>query len=276
MTPIKLRMALAQVPALPADTGEAFDTWLAETASVAPRFGFAVDARLEAVAARATFETGALPGGLAARFEDLVAPDELVRLDVALEQTSPARVEDWLESRSGSLERGWRVPAQLPLARALALADATPKVVALAELGETRGIELVRGFGRSLGLSGHAFTEIVAALPGTGERALEIGLEAFRALEVPRLPPALVEAMRGTVRGPLSLRVWLTARGVSHVGLVLRQPATEDVLQLCRASEVDPLGLAAIEGTLGVEGAAEVECAVGALGPTVELEYELG
>ena len=280
--PIKMRMALGYVPALPGPTTAAFEEWLVEAAATAqgestrPRFTFATDARFGAVALRASFDAAALGGGFSARFEDVAADDELARLDVAIEQAQPARVAHWIEGRAGALERGWRIPAELPLARALALADANPKVVALAEFGEARGIETVSRFGRSVGLGGNRFTELVAQLPGSGDEALEVGLDAYRALKAPRLPGLLVEAMRMALRGPISLSVWLTEHAVSHVGIVLSHPTTTEVLRLCHAIGADKMDpLAAVEGALGVEGPSEVECAVAGGGPTVQMEYDI-
>lgn len=280
--PLKMRMALGYLPALPEDTTEAFEAWLAAAAAAGseprarPRYGVATDARFQAVAWRASYDAAGLARGLAALVEDVASDEELARLDVALEAAAPARVAHWIEARTGALERGWRVLGEQPLARALALADPNPKVVALAELGEAHGFGPVQRLGRSVGLGGNRFTEVLVRLPGAGEEALDLGLEAYRALKAPRLPGLLVEAMRMALRGPLSLSVWLTEHALSHVGLVLAHPTTVEVLRLGHAIGAEQMQpLAAIEGALGVEGPFEVECAVGAGGPTVQMEYEL-
>lgn len=146
----------------------------------------------------------------------------------------------------------------------------------LSDFAEVNGIEVAHRLGRSAGLGGPRFTEVVGRLPGEGEGALEVGLAAYKALKAPRLPGPLVEAMRAAVRGPIALSVWLTERALSRVGILLSSPTTIDVLRLARelgAGDTSPL--AAIEGALGREGPNEAECAIAGNGPTVQLEYDL-
>src|SRR5690242_11642674 len=89
--PIKMRMALGFVPAVPAQSLTDFNEWLAQAATTAEktrsRFGLAVDARFDAVALRASLDAAALAG----QFEGVVSSHELARIDVAIEQARPAR-----------------------------------------------------------------------------------------------------------------------------------------------------------------------------------------
>lgn len=280
--PLKMRMALGYLPPPPEDVTAQLEAWLvdATSAAAAPRarvrYAFATDPLFDTVVWRAGFAAAGLSGGLAARFEGVVSGEELARIDVALDQARPERVVDWIECRGGLVERGWRIGCELPFSRALALADPNPKVVALSEFAEASGIEVAHRFGRSAGLAGPSFTEVVGRLPGEGAAALEVGLAAYKALKAPRLPAQLVEAMRIGVRGPIALSVWLTGRALSRVGLVLAHPTTVDVLRLGQqlgATDMNPL--AAVEGALGREGPSEAECAIAGNGPTVQLEYDL-
>lgn len=280
--PLKMRLALGYLPQPPEDITAQLEAWLVDATSAGAeprarvRFAFATDPRFDTVVWRAGFAAAGLPGGLAARFEGVVSGEELARLDVAVETARPDRVVDWIECRGGILERGWRIGCELPFSRALALADPNAKVVALSEFAEANGIEVAHRFGRSVGLGGPRFTEVVGRLPGEGAEALEVGLAAYKALKAPRLPAPLVEAMRMTARGPIALSVWLTERALSRVGLVLAHPTTVEVLRLGQqlgAGDMNPL--AAVEGTFAREGPNEAECAIAGNGPTVQLEYEL-
>jgi hypothetical protein len=267
--PIQLRVALGLVPELPLAP---FEAWLAAAAVPAgdrPRFGLATTADYATTTSWTSVEAADAADYLLARFEGVTADDELDLIAAVVERIEPARVGHFLEVSAGVLDRGWSLPIELPLARALALIEPNVAVERLLELADRRRLDACTRWSRSVG-AGNPFTEVVLPAP------LEVALEAYDALAAPRPPPAVRDALAAAGATAAALSVRITRGGLSKVGVVLPAPSTVAVLRLCAAvgrSDMDRL--AAIEGALGVDGASSVEAAVFADRVAVEMAYEV-
>lgn len=204
---------------------------------------------------------------------------ELERVGLAGRALRPGSAGSWIEScvvgERTSLDGGWFFPGELPLEGALAQADASAAKERYAAWATMSGADTCLRLRRSVG-AGAPFTEVVALVPdehdagGAATRALAL----FRALEVEGPPPS-VRALIEAVPEGLAASAWLTARGVSRVGVLLPAPSSRTVLQLADAvgATAHTDTLARFEGALAVEGPLYAECCRTEHGFGVELHY---
>jgi hypothetical protein len=263
--PMRLKMALGFMPPLPAARVAALDAWLAEAAAQrdAPGYQVAVPADLSSVMWR---RASAARGSLSSIANDA----ELARLDAVIERMHPARVGHYIDASADALDRGWTIPDDVPLARALAVATENAITARLEQFALAHGIDTCSRLARSLG-AGNPFTELVIRLPDLAQ-----ALTAFAALGVPAPGAAVVDALRIAARPGASLSIWLTDTGVSKLGVIISSPTTVDVLRVCAAAGLaDMERLAAVEGALGVDGAARLECATTGSGTRIMIEYDV-
>ena len=267
--PLQLRVALGLVPGLPL---RPFEAWLAAAAVPAgrrPRFGLSTTADHAATTCWTSVEPVDAADYLLTRFAGVTSDDELDLIAAVVERVEPARVGHFIEVSAGAPDRGWSVPVEMPLGRALAMIDPNAAVERLLELAARRGLDRCTRWSRSIG-AGNRFTEVVVPLPD-----LALGLEAVAELGAPA-PVAVRDAVAAAGAAGTALSVWITRAGLSKVGLVLPAPSTVAVLRLCAAVGRTGMDrLAAVEGALGVDGATSVEAAVFADRVAIQMDYEL-
>ena len=279
LTPLQLRLALHWLgeAVLPAAARASLDAWLARAAAGGSErsFGLSLDARLQCVTLRVDGEYA----GMQSEIEHELGAggalaEEAPRFLALAALFEPPRGGHWIEARHDSFDRGWSFACDAPLARARAAAPRTEKNDVLGAWADEHGIDRIARFACSVA-AGNRFTELHVQLPSEG--ALDAALDAFDALSVPPPSSAVLETLWALERPAMRLTLWLTAAGVSRLGIIVPTPTTEEMVALCLASGVDRARLApiaALEGTLGIDRCARIEWLMRAIGPTVELHYE--
>jgi hypothetical protein len=279
---VRMQMASMLLPGSRPAVAARMDDWLARMLSpnspvdeTVREFGVSVTADLGRLTWTVSGEAGAMIPVIGEYLTEVgVSEAELDRLAEADEAIQPARLGSWIECRGESLDLGWLFPVEMPLVQALDVVEPSVKRDQVGEWAARQGLETCSCLGRSLGV-GHPYTQLCLPLPKTGlQQQLVAALEAFSSLSVPALSDQVVLSLLQGGPANLALSLWLSAKGLVKIGLVLPQPETWQVLHLCRALRIDEDEmLAAFEGALGVEGPNAVEVQSFAGGSGIELHY---
>jgi len=178
-------------------------------------------------------------------------PPDLAALTSCVETLRPGRTGWWIAARGEVLDRGWALGGDLPLDRALEIGGATEPARQLAAWAERHGVTRATRISRSLG-RGNRYTELWLPLDGVVEASAgEAVLDGYRSLRVLPPPPWVLWAADDR---PAVLSVWLTAGGVSKVGLLVARPRTDEVIRASLTAgvpEAAQLRFAEVEGVLG-------------------------
>jgi len=198
-----------------------------ERARRRPRSGLSTTADLASATCRTTIDAPDAADYLIARFEGVTGDDELALIEAVVDRVEPARVGHFLEASGDALDRGWSVPVEMPLGRALAMTPPNAVVERLLGFAERQGLDRCTRWSRSVG-AGNPFTELVVPLPGPARAALELGLAAPGELRAPPLPAAVRDALGALAVDGVALSVWLTPAPVRGGGRDRAGPARRD------------------------------------------------
>jgi hypothetical protein len=108
------------------------------------------------------------------------------------------------------------------------------------------------------------------------EEQVYAALQLFTRLKATHPPDEALALLLNLEHDGLAVSVWLSDDGPVKVGLLAAQPRAALMLELCALAGADAEEpFAALQGILGVDRAAYVECQTRAGGFGVELHYQL-
>ncbi|MBL1176281.1 hypothetical protein [Pantanalinema sp. GBBB05] len=192
------------------------------------------------------------------------------------EQLQPATVGMWIELMQKNLDIGCFFPGSLLLKQVLAYASVGETRETLQTWTNQTHCNHCTEFGLSLGAGNRILTFLIPLSGSTAIEQLNLGLEAFSTFKSPALPQQVTDLLIANAKLGLLLSVWLGHAGLIKIGLLIPQPDTELMLQLCSISGKNyDQALAKFEGSLGVQQPTYIECQQMATGFGVELHYDI-
>lgn len=173
----------------------------------------------------------------------------------------------------------WEVPGPLALGAALDVAEPGSPVEILRKWAKSHKIDEVRLVSRSLASQS---TRIQMLLPSKGVAAIVAGQELFTALNIPQLPPTVLQVL-GKLDQPLGLTLRLSTidkpgdAGVADVGFVVQRPSSAIVVQMLSLSGAKTdAQIASFEGFMQAPGAEQMTVRALSGKPQVDLHYHAG
>jgi hypothetical protein len=186
------------------------------------------------------------------------------------------QIASWIELLPESHEIGWQVTNLAPLSKVINYAENSDDREKFLIWANHYGIQSCNNFGKSV-VDEYAYTFFNVSLPHANKKdALVAILELFQKLELPLPSDTALNAFIHSYDGNIGVVIWLNEGGTVKLGVVLEQPSTKLVLQLCNAIDArNDEKLAVFEGCLGVSGASVVEYYIMADGFGVGIKYKL-
>lgn len=272
---LRLGASLAAVTGTSDKTEQIFRDWLAAVtpAEGAVRFGASTSADAARIAWRVDGEAEAMLPGLGGWLSDFGLPDaEAKCFTKATALLEPARLGGIVEQADG-LDAGWYLPLDANVYDVLSLEKQTEDVHDVAAWSERKHAQrcsrLVRFVGRGQ-------SEIWIPIPGAGEQAMAVALDALDALLESTPPAAARTALVAAAGGGVEVITSVRDTGVTSVGVYVRRPSTAQMLALARSvAKRDERRLAAFEGALGVDGVAGAEYRVYGNRTELLLHYDM-
>jgi len=207
-----------------------------------------------------------------------VDPAQMERFTQMTDALQPERLGAWLRMSGPYLESGWSISETVPLQKALSFAADTEDTRRLQAWTAAQGVVDCHYVEGSFS-PGNPYLALHFPLPGeTADVQLDHALSLFESLQLGGPPDDALSALLHYNSGGWLATVWLTAKSVSRMGIVLQDPSTRAVLHLSKihnVSLVTTAELAAFEGALGVDGATSVETVEIAGGHGMSLHYTL-
>jgi hypothetical protein len=261
LAPLRLNAAFATVTGTGPKTAQVFADWVQNVppAEGAVRFSARASADVARVAWRVEGDAEPMLPGLGDWLNMFGLPDaEAQRFTKVTSVLEPTRLGGVVEFDDG-LDAGWYLPLDASVYDTLAIEDEkrTETVHDLAAWCEKRGVERCSRLQRFVG---RGQSEVWMPVPGSGEKAMKVALEAFDALGQSGPPAPARTALIEAAGNGVDVVGGLRATGIMSLGIHVRRPSTAQVLALARtATKRDERRLAAFEGALGVNGPAGAE-----------------
>jgi hypothetical protein len=275
VTSLKLKASLAAVTGLGDRTDQVFAGW-ADTVTPAEgkvRFGSRTSAAVARVAWHVEADTPAMVPNLGGWLHEFGLPqDEAQRFTKTTALLEPARLGGIIEYADG-LGAGWYLPLDANVYDVFSLEKQTNDLYEVSGWCENQKVERCS---RLVRLVGTFQSEIWMPVPGTGEKAMAVALNALEALLKSTPPAAASTALNAAAGGGVDVVIGHRDVGVTFVGINVRRPSTAQVLALARSVDNrDERRLAAFEGALGVNGPASAEYRVYSNRTELLLSYEV-
>jgi hypothetical protein len=238
----RMEAALSLLPSASSQMRDALAAWVKhmDPASKRDCSSFAsIDAELVTTGWFLAAEIADIRTKIEAYFADFGAEQKEASLyEATVLSFKPTHAGIWAELGDDAIDTGWCFDMRLPFIRALAMADGGVVGPKLAKWAERHHIDAAFYIARSVGAQ-NPYYEIRVEVP-----SVAVMEDAFKSINVPFPNNAIVtNIFYDLARSGLAMSFWITAKGVTRIGMFGRRPPQDKILLLLKTRDVFDIDL---------------------------------